>query len=157
MSGIAGIIRFDDQPVDREELARVANAAPWRSPEGIDSYFQNNAGLAQLRFNPCDLQTARTNDLPLKIGDVVIVADARLDNKAEVTHRLTKSGHLKHKPSNTTEILHAAWRLWGQDLVDHLQGEFALAIWDKEAQTITLARDALGGGAACFTTLMASA
>ncbi|HEY1225831.1 MAG TPA: XrtA/PEP-CTERM system amidotransferase, partial [Ramlibacter sp.] len=56
---------------------------------------------------------------------------------------LTKLGHVFSTRCDTETIVHA-WEEWGEDCVHRLRGMFAFAIWDRNKQTLFLARDRLG-------------
>jgi asparagine synthase (glutamine-hydrolysing) len=68
-----------------------------------------------------------------------IVADLRIDNHDELTRELG----LAHAACDD-EVLAHAWTRWGFDIVDHLIGGFAFALWDEQRQTLFLARDHAG-------------
>ena len=72
-------------------------------------------------------------------GPLVAVADLRLDNRAEVRERLGAAPE-----ADDAGLLLAAYRAWGPDLVDHLDGPFAFVVWDGRDRRATFARDALG-------------
>jgi asparagine synthase (glutamine-hydrolysing) len=70
-----------------------------------------------------------------------LVADARLDNRAELARELD----LAH-PEELSDsfFLMAAWLRWGAACVDHLIGGFAFAVWTPAAQEVFAARDHAG-------------
>jgi asparagine synthase (glutamine-hydrolysing) len=71
--------------------------------------------------------------------ECLLVADARLHNRAELSQKLGLPGDAAEEV-----LLKAAWRRWGSGMVDHLLGGFALACWDTQQQTLFLARDHAG-------------
>jgi asparagine synthase (glutamine-hydrolysing) len=76
-------------------------------------------------------------------GDLVITADARIDNRDELVLVLD----LPNRPLETitdSEFILAAYRKWGESCPQHLLGDFAFAIWDKPGQSIFAARDHFG-------------
>src|SRR5436190_10470888 len=72
---------------------------------------------------------------------MVLVADARIDNREELlaSLRLPRGNH-----STDSEIILAAYERWGQDCVDRLIGDFACALWDSRSQALFCARDPMG-------------
>jgi asparagine synthase (glutamine-hydrolysing) len=66
-------------------------------------------------------------------------ANARIDGREELIQKLT----LKASPTDDELILHA-YEAWGEDCVNHLIGDFALAIWDGRLQRLFCARDHFG-------------
>jgi len=72
-----------------------------------------------------------------------LVADARIDNRAELSSLLSFGASEAAAMPDSSFILRA-WQQWGEDCVDHLIGSFAFAIWDARAQRFFLARDHSG-------------
>jgi asparagine synthase (glutamine-hydrolysing) len=89
--------------------------------------------LAEDRFDRQPLQIASEG--------LLLVADVRIDNRSELLAALD----LPHSaPLADSEILLRGWSRWRSGLLDRLLGDFAFAVWDGEAETLTLARDPLG-------------
>lgn len=72
-------------------------------------------------------------------GQVMMVADARIDNREELLGWLGLSTQ-----TSDAELLFRAYDAWGDRLYDRVIGDFAFAIWDERAQALTLARDHAG-------------
>ena len=88
MSGIAGIVRFDDRTVRRQELERVANALRQYGPDKHGVLAQGNIGLVHvlMRMTPED----RYDHQPNRGADgTIIAADLRIDNRDELLARLS--------------------------------------------------------------------
>ena len=79
---------------------------------------------------------------------LLLVADARLDNRDELANALALAAGC-----SDTQVLKAAWRRWGVDTLPHLLGGFALACWDPQQQMLFLARDHTGERPLFFTPL----
>jgi asparagine synthase (glutamine-hydrolysing) len=78
-------------------------------------------------------------------GDAAVrmVADARLDNRAELGRWLgIRAGELAALADSA--VLLRAWRRWGEGCVQRVVGSFAFAVWDARAQRFFLARDHAG-------------
>ena len=69
----------------------------------------------------------------------LIVADARVDNRAELSARI--SGERRHSAFDDGSILLASWVKWGIAGLDFIVGEYAFAIYDAMTRTLVLARD----------------
>ena len=73
----------------------------------------------------------------------VIVADIRLDNRAELRSNVGLAGRPLHQVGDA-ELALAAYDRWQSDFARHLVGDFALAIWDANRHQLVLARDHFG-------------
>jgi asparagine synthase (glutamine-hydrolysing) len=72
----------------------------------------------------------------------VLVFDGRLDNREQI-QSWVPGGSLTAGESDAAYLL-AAYERWGRDLLDHLLGDFAFALWDPRIRQLILARDPLG-------------
>jgi asparagine synthase (glutamine-hydrolysing) len=72
---------------------------------------------------------------------MVLVADARIDNRDELLRTL---GVKVGEGLSDGEIILAAYARWGEDCVPRLLGDFAFALWDASTQTLLCARDPMG-------------
>jgi asparagine synthase (glutamine-hydrolysing) len=72
-----------------------------------------------------------------------LVADARIDNRAELAATLGIAADEAESMPDSAFILRA-WQRWSQDCVEHLLGSFAFAVWDASAERFFLARDHAG-------------
>jgi asparagine synthase (glutamine-hydrolysing) len=80
---------------------------------------------------------------PLADGSWMFVADARLDNRAEIAEALGLSGHLFSQLSDAA-LLFRAWIRFGDDCLSRVLGDFALAAWSSDGRRLSLARDPTG-------------
>ena len=70
---------------------------------------------------------------------LAVVADARIDNAAELGRELGLASG-----TSTEQLIAAAYRRWQVDCPAHLEGDFAFAIWDAREQRLLCARDPFG-------------
>ncbi len=148
MSGIAGILA-ESRP-DRALLEGMAHGLAERGGTGADPWLDEHAALVRISD-----RAAPQSPFPLcsQDGRLVLVADGVLLN-AEELHRDLAPRHEDRiggaaGASNWNVVL-TAFRLHGADFVHLLQGDFALALWDREAGTLLLARDWPGARPLCF-------
>ena len=131
MSGIAIRLEhsaFLSDEVRARQLEAMAKAISHRGPDGMRYEQHGSAGMVQ-----CQLFTTEEDALdhpPLQSphGERWIVADARIDNRAEIVAACSLAGE---SLSDAALILHAYER-WGDDCAAQLLGDFAFAIWDKK-------------------------
>jgi asparagine synthase (glutamine-hydrolysing) len=76
-------------------------------------------------------------------GDVGVVFNGEIYNYRELTAELEKLGYQFRTNSDTEAIVHA-WEAWGEQCVHRLRGMFAIAVWDRNRQTMFMARDHMG-------------
>jgi len=143
MSGIIGIYYLDGQPVKGESLGRMVDIIAHRGPDGADVWCEGSVGLGHrmLWTTPESL----LEKLPLidQTGNLVITADARIDNRDELIKALSLDDCPAEKITDSQLIL-AAYEKWGEQCPEKLLGDFAFAIWDKCKQILFCARDHFG-------------
>lgn len=85
------------------------------------------------------------NQLPLYDipAELIITADARLDNRSELSDLLNLSKG-EFNDINNAQLILLAWQKWGSDCPIHLIGDYAFAIWDIKQKLIFCARDHIG-------------
>jgi asparagine synthase (glutamine-hydrolysing) len=76
-------------------------------------------------------------------GTVVVVFNGEIYNYRALIPELQALGHRFHTKSDTEVIVHA-WESWGEACVRRFRGMFAFALWDRNRQSLLLARDRLG-------------
>ncbi len=76
-------------------------------------------------------------------GSVAIVFNGEIYNFQDLIPELQAAGHRFHTKSDTEVIVHA-WEQWGEACVQRLRGMFAFVLWDRNRQTLFMARDRLG-------------
>jgi asparagine synthase (glutamine-hydrolysing) len=143
MSGINGIYFLDGRPVETRDLERMTATISHRGPDDAGIWHHGPVGLGHLMLwtTPESLQ----EKLPLmsRSGDLVITADARIDNREELMAALRFSGTEAREMADSQLIL-AAYEKWGEKCPQKLLGDFAFAVWDGREQALFCARDHLG-------------
>src|SRR5215831_3084079 len=142
MCGIAGIVRADGGPVDRELLARMNEAIRHRGPDDDGFYFADGVGLAMRRLAIIDLARGKQ---PIHNADSTawIVFNGEIYNYLELRAKLEQLGHVLYTNSDTEAIVHA-YDEWGTECPKYLRGMFVFAIWDERDKSLFLARDRVG-------------
>lgn len=143
MCGIAGILRLDERrPDDREALRAMRESLVHRGPDGHGTVIRGPVRLTMRRLSIIDLPGG---DQPMtnEAGTVHVVFNGEIYNFPELRTILRGHGHRFRTRSDTETIVHA-YEQWGDDFVDHLNGMFAIALWDEERMRLVLARDRAG-------------
>jgi len=143
MSGIAGIIHFDGAPVEPGQVEKMISAMAYRGPDGINHWTKGSVALGQclLRTTPESLE--ETQPLTNEDESLVLVLDGRVDNWEELRSELLGSGAALRNRSDA-ELVLRAYQTWGPDCLHHIEGDFALVIWDARRQAAFCARDRMG-------------
>lgn len=147
MCGLAAIFAYQNggQRVEQEELLKMREAMLARGPDGAGLWLSqdNVVGLAHRRLAILDLSERGTQPMPTSDGRLRIVFNGEIYNYRELRERLQARGRQFRSDSDTEVLLHA-WREYGQDMVHHLRGMFAFALWDEAKEGLFLARDHFG-------------
>jgi asparagine synthase (glutamine-hydrolysing) len=143
MCGIAGI--FDTQekrPVSEALLSRMSQVQLHRGPDDGGLHLEPGVGLAHRRLSIIDLAGGH-QPLFNEDGSVVVVYNGEIYNFQALERELTQAGHTFRTHCDTEVIVHA-WEEWGEQCVERFRGMFAFALWDRNRQSLFLARDRLG-------------
>ncbi len=146
MSALAGIYRFDGAPVTGDHLAPMLQALAAFGPE-VRCWMPGSEG-DPVALGSRPLRITREDEAhhpPLlsRDGALVLVADARIDNRTDLANRLgISSAQAAHMPD--PGFILAAYEAWGSECVRHLLGDFVFLLWDGRRRTLFGARDGLG-------------
>src|SRR5262245_37869386 len=113
-----------------------------RGPDGSGEHFEPGVALGHRRLSIIDIATGQ-QPLYNEDGSVVVIFNGEIYNYQELIPELQALGHVFHTRSDTEVIVHA-WEAWGEACVDRFRGMFAFALWDRNQDTLFLARDRLG-------------
>jgi asparagine synthase (glutamine-hydrolysing) len=143
VSGFGGLVQLDGAPADDTVLAAMADELSCCGPDGSGTWSDGPAGLAHalLSFaadSPDEPQPATLD------GRRRLVADARVDGRAELARELRSHGIEARAETPDAELLLHAYAVWGERCPEHLLGDFAFAIWDGERRSLFCARDHFG-------------
>jgi asparagine synthase (glutamine-hydrolysing) len=143
MSGILGIHFLDGRCVDRQDLAKMLDTLAHRGPDGADLWVDSTIGLGHRMLWTTPESLLEKLPLVYRAGDLVITADARIDNRHELALVLDLPDRPIEKITDSEFIL-AAYEKWEESCPEHLLGDFAFAIWNRQKQTLFCARDHMG-------------
>jgi len=145
MCGIAGKVVFSDSPVPvtNELLERMVELLRHRGPDDRGAYVSEDAraGIAMSRLSIIDLQTGH-QPMGNRDGTVHVVLNGEIYNYRELRRRL--EGGYSFRTLSDTEVLLPLYEQFGPDMVDHLHGMFAFALWDGSLGRLIVARDRIG-------------
>jgi asparagine synthase (glutamine-hydrolysing) len=143
MCGITGIVDLKGRrEVSRTLLSRMNETQVHRGPDAGGLHLEPGVGLGHRRLSIIDLATGQ-QPLFNEDGSVVVVFNGEIYNYQALIPELTALGHVFRTKSDTEVIVHA-WEAWGEACVERFRGMFAFALWDRNRETLFLARDRLG-------------
>jgi len=143
MSAVVGLYCLDGRAADRVYLDRMVESVAHRGPDAAGVWRDGPIGLGHrmLWTTPESLD----EQLPLMnaLGNVIVTADARIDNRDELVAALgVERGRLGEISDG--ELILRAYERWGEDSPKRLLGDFAFAVWDARRRTLFCARDHCG-------------
>lgn len=143
MCGITGIYRAKSgKPVFKEQLIPMTEALAHRGPDEYGYYLDGNIGLGHSRLSIIDL-SGGSQPVYNEDRSICIVFNGEIFNYIELRELLQSRGHRFYTSGDTETIVHA-YEEFGIDFVDHLNGQFAIALWDMKRRELILARDRVG-------------
>jgi len=146
MCGIAGLISPDPLPLMPACLAAIEHRG--RDDEGVyaSGAFGSKswkACLGHRRLAIIDTSAAGHQPMLSDDGRFALVLNGEIYNYVEIRQELISSGE-SFRTATDTEVLLKAFRKWGIECLDRLNGMFAFAIWDDREKQLTFARDRAG-------------
>ncbi|BBO73020.1 asparagine synthetase B [Desulfosarcina widdelii] len=143
MCGIAGIINFTGNEDKQDLLTRMVALMHHRGPDASGVYMHGPVGLGHARLSIIDLSSAGNQPLHNEDKTVWIVFNGEIFNYPELRNELEAKGHRFYSQTDTEVLVHL-YEEKGTDMFPLLNGQFALAIWDANTQSVLLARDRVG-------------
>jgi asparagine synthase (glutamine-hydrolysing) len=143
MCGIAGLfdikgLRWYDPTLVQRMTATIAH----RGPDGAGVHVRPGIALGHRRLAIIDL-AGGVQPMQSEDGVLTVTFNGEIYNFRDLRLELEARGARFHTRSDTEVLLHG-WRHWREGLLSRLQGQFALALWDADADTLVLARDHFG-------------
>lgn len=145
MCGIAGISSIDGSRVEEQQDQKVLESIRHRGPDGSGVWWNENQNvrLYHTRLSILDLDKRSAQPMISKNERFIITFNGEVFNFLELRSELVTLGHEFHTESDT-EVVLAAFEEWGDRCFERFNGMWALAIYDKENQNLTLSRDRFG-------------
>ncbi|HZE01292.1 MAG TPA: N-acetylglutaminylglutamine amidotransferase [Pseudonocardiaceae bacterium] len=143
MCGIAGEIRFDDQPADIDAVSSMTAALHRRGPDGWGIHAGAAAALGHRRLKIIDLSERAAQPMVDPELGLTVVFNGCIYNYRELRGELAAAGYRFFSDSDS-EVLLKAYHRWGTRCVDHFLGMFAFAVLERDSGRLVLGRDRLG-------------
>ena len=150
MCGIAGYLGgdFTNTSLNKSILISMADQLKMRGPDssGIWLDASSEIGFAHRRLAIVDLSTAGHQPMDSQSGRYSITYNGEIYNSVQIRNELTKAGlEPKWRGHSDTETILAGFDAFGiESTIKRVKGMFAIAIWDREHQELSLVRDRVG-------------
>lgn len=143
MCGIAGFTQFSHNFGNSETLKKMGSAISHRGPDAHGIFLEEKVGLCHRRLSIIDLSTAGNQPMTSSGGRYTIVFNGEIYNFQSLRKELKAQGY-SFNTHTDTEVILALYEREGTNLLNKINGMFAFAIWDKEKQSLFIARDRIG-------------
>ncbi len=142
MCGIVGVFHSDGKLPEARLFASCVERLRRRGPDDSGLWSDPNVRLGHRRLAVVDLSPAGHQPMESHDGRFVVVFNGEIYNHADLRPQLTPADGWRG--TSDTETLLEAYRAWGVDCLQKLNGMFAFAIWDRFERRMFLARDRVG-------------
>jgi asparagine synthase (glutamine-hydrolysing) len=143
MCGIAGFYKQNKSTVQNIViLERMISILDHRGPDDRGYHIGDSIGFAHSRLSIIDLEGGKQ---PIYNEDksICVIFNGEIFNYLELREYLLKKGHKFYTKSDTEVIVHC-YEEFGYDFLNHLNGQFAIALWNERTRELLLARDRIG-------------
>lgn len=144
MCGIVGICSQNHRQ-NAETVITMRETLRHRGPDDSGLWVAADGAtiLGHRRLSVIDLSPASHQPMQDAKALITISFNGEIYNYLELRDKLTSLGH-SFRTQGDTEVIIEAYRHWGEDCVDHLNGMFAFALYDAVRDVLFAARDRAG-------------
>ncbi len=143
MSGILGVFDKGGQPVEASLVRRLVGRMHARGHDRAQTWCGGGAALAVVR-NAWEFEDGFSGAaLVVTEGDLVIAADASIYYRQDLRDKL-RSRDERLGGTTPSHLILSAYRSWGEQCLQHLEGDYAFILWDRSRRRVFCARDFAG-------------
>ena len=144
MCGICGFVTRKN--VTLNQLKVMNDTMVYRGPDDAGEEMfpfleDSNIGLAQRRLSIVDLSPKGHQPFHSKENDIVVVFNGEIYNFQKLKRDLYDYRFIS---DCDTEVIIAAYKKWGMEFVNHIDGMFAIGLFDRKENILLLVRDRMG-------------
>jgi len=140
MCGISG--SFSSQLLKKVSLEKSISAISHRGPDETGFFNDEHCSLGMCRLAIIDVSTGQQPSFSNE-KDVISVFNGEIYNFKELREKLFARGHVIPTPGDSA-LIPFLYKEFGEEFPKHIQGMFAIAIYDKNHKKLILARDRVG-------------
>ncbi|MBL4654265.1 MAG: asparagine synthase (glutamine-hydrolyzing) [Bacteroidia bacterium] len=141
MCGIAGYI--GKQNIAEDHIRRTLHLMKNRGPDNQEyvSFIEEgmNVYLLHSRLSIIDLN--KRSNQPYSIGDYTVIYNGEIYNYLELRKELEEKDNIRFTTESDMEVLLQCFIKYGEKCVDHFEGMWSFAIYDKKNYKLMLSRD----------------
>ena len=143
MCGICGIVNTsNNRKIEKQIIQSMLDKIRHRGPDGSDMYIDDVIGFGFNRLSFLDL-SGGMQPLTNEDESVIMVCNGEIFNYKELKDELISRGHI-FKTKTDVEVIPHMYEEYGLDFPKKLNGQFAIALYDKKMQSVILVRDHVG-------------
>jgi asparagine synthase (glutamine-hydrolysing) len=140
MCGIFGAIGDANASV----LEAGRRALHHRGPDSDGVWLDGDSGLAHTRLKVIDLSELAAQPMHGDDPRVRVTFNGEIYNHRALRAELERAGQRFRTAGSDTEVIVRGYAVWGEQVIERLDGMFALGIWDAPRKKLVLARDRAG-------------
>ncbi|MGE5537691.1 MAG: asparagine synthase (glutamine-hydrolyzing) [Gemmatimonas sp.] len=144
MCGVVGWFQRDGRTVETAVLRSMTEALRHRGPDGGAIWHDRMVGLGHRRLAIRDLSDLGRQPLSDPADRIFISYNGEIYNDAEIRRDLARAFGVRFRSTCDAETIPHAFLAWGDRAFERLEGMFAIALWERDAKTLHLARDGIG-------------
>ncbi len=141
MCGINGIIDFQQKNNLNQCIKKMNNALIHRGPDKEGIFINNNIAFGHRRLSIIDLSDAAAQPISDNSGRYTLIYNGELYNFQSLKSELN---NYNFKTQTDSEVILAAYENQGENCLSHFDGMFVFAVFDKQDNSVFIARDRLG-------------
>ena len=140
---MCGITGFISNAYSKQHLIKMTKSLTHRGPDAEGYYYNNKTGtgLGHRRLSIIDLSKDANQPMTSSCGRYIIVYNGEVYNFKDIAKKIVDH---EWKTNSDTEVIIEAFSRWGIEVVNELNGMFAIAIYDLLKNKLTLIRDRMG-------------
>jgi asparagine synthase (glutamine-hydrolysing) len=146
MCGIAGVLRLHPQiPLSPylPQFTKMPDQFVHRGPDHLGTWHNDDVFLAHARLKIVDLSEQANQPLFNEDGAIALLFNGEIYNFKTLRSQLIQNGH-RFRSEGDGEVIVHLYEEHGESFARHLDGMFALSLWDQKQKKLILARDRTG-------------
>lgn len=143
MGAICGIVRPGGGAPALEEISLMTRVMGYRGPDGVRHWSDASVALGHCLLRTTAEAAGESQPLLNEEGRLVLVMDGTIWNASELRKSLRGKGAVFRNASDS-ELVLRCYEAWGHACLDRIDGDFALAVYDRHSGDVVCARDRIG-------------